>query len=309
MAKLSKQEISEILDPGPSKEELDFRKELEKENHNLYVKYANRSRNIKFDSILRLPLEQILRVKPFQSNLEVGKDDIEIHIIGAGGTGGYLIRDLCRFIYAMEKRLSLDTSKLEVHIHDGDTVEEKNILRQNFMPNDIGKNKAEVMAERHTRAFGTNIVTHTEMFEAHKFLRPSRKTYIFVGCVDNNNARREIAKVFDACVTGYDSANQKSIWLDAGNEKKSGQVVLGSKTIKDVTDIYPELLLKKHDSTVQVSCADRMLEDEQNLFVNLTAANVLLNYLRKILLNEPLVTNGCVFSIDNKFDNYFITGD
>lgn len=311
MAKLSKAEIQEVLNPGPSEDEKNFIKELEKESYNLSEKYKFRKQNLSLDSILRLPLERIASVRPFESKLNLGVENIEIHVIGAGGTGGYLIRDLCRFIYAMEKRLQLDTSKLELHIHDGDTVEEKNILRQNFMPNDIGKNKAEVMAERHTRAFGTNIIAHTEMFEMVNFQRgrSSGKVYIFVGCVDNNQARREIAMAFDLLIKTSDRTNQKSIWLDAGNEKKSGQVVLGSKTVKDITDIYPELLLKKHDSTVQVSCADRMLEDEQNLFVNLTAANVLLNYLRKILLNEPLVTNGCIFTIDNKFDNYFITGD
>lgn len=308
MAKLSKAEIKEILDPGPTDEELAFKKELENENWNLANKYRNRSK-LSLDSILRLPLDQIAKVRPFESGLNIGVDPIEIHIIGAGGTGGYLIRDLCRFIYAMEKRLQIDMTKLELHIHDGDDVEEKNILRQNFMPNDISRNKAEVMAERHTRAFGTNIIAHTEMFNYSKFYRANDKVYVFVGCVDNNHARREIAMTFDQLVGGYDRLNQKSIWIDAGNEKKSGQVVLGSKTVKDVTDLYPELLLKKHDSIVQVSCADRMLEDEQNLFVNLTAANILLNYLRKILLNEPLVTNGCVFTIDNKFDNYFITGD
>ena len=286
--------------------ESNFEDELEQESYQLYDKYKNRK--LTLNSILRLPLEQIARVRNFKSELSIGVDPIEIHIIGAGGTGGYLIRDLCRFIYAMEKRLQIDTTKLEVHIHDGDIVEEKNILRQNFMPGDIGKNKATVMAERHIRAFGTNIFSHTEMFESRTFSR-ANKAYIFIGCVDNNAARREIAMTFSSLLSSYDQLTKKSIWLDAGNEKKTGQVVFGSKTVPDITDIYNELLLKKHDSTVQVSCADRMLEDEQNLFVNLTAANILLNYLRKILLNEDLVTNGCVFTIDNRFDNYFITGD
>lgn len=309
MAKLSKVEIQTLLGGQDAEtSEIAFKKELENEDRSLYNKYIKR-KQLNLHSILSLPLEQIARVRPFQSGLNIGVDPVEIHIIGAGGTGGYLIRDLCRFIYAMEKRLQLDPAKLEVHIHDGDEVEEKNILRQNFMPNDIGKNKAEVMCDRHVRAFGTNLMAHPEMFSYKHFYPNNNKTYIFIGCVDNNAARRSIASAFDMCVNHYNTLPKKSIWIDAGNEKKSGQVVIGAKEVQDITDIYPELLLKKHDSVVQISCADRMLEDEQNMFVNLTAANAILNYLRKVLLNEALVTNGCVFNIDNKFDNYFITGD
>ncbi len=39
-------------------------------------------------------------------------------------------------------------------ICDGDVVEEKNLVRQNFTPADLGENKAKVLAERYSTVFG-----------------------------------------------------------------------------------------------------------------------------------------------------------
>ena len=41
-----------------------------------------------------------------------------------------------------------------VIICDGDVVEEKNLVRQNFTPADQGENKARVLAERYSTVFG-----------------------------------------------------------------------------------------------------------------------------------------------------------
>lgn len=283
---------------------------IRKENGTLYTKLMQRE--TKQRSILNLPLTRIAEVKPYSSGLKIESDPIEVIVIGAGGTGGYLIRDLCRFLYSAERRVNkLDVS---ITIYDGDIVEEKNILRQNFLPQDIGQNKAEVLANRHSRAFGINVNYVPSMFKAdnpwsrnmQEMLTDNRKR-IFIGCVDNNAARREIAStITDIYNTNRYGVKKDCWWIDSGNERKSGQVIVGSKDLMDVTDLYPEILTATQDSRETISCADRMLEDEQNMFVNLTAANLILNYTRKLLLDESLITNGAVFNIDNKFDNYYI---
>ena len=43
---------------------------------------------------------------------------------------------------------------LKYVIFDGDVVEEKNLVRQNFTPADLGENKAQVLAERYSIVFG-----------------------------------------------------------------------------------------------------------------------------------------------------------
>lgn len=291
---------------------------IEKEHgeySDLYRKVAVAIKN-KHPSGYSLPLEkQFTEVASFKSGWNIETDPIEFIVIGAGGTGGYLIRDLCRFVYSVEQRIQGRTN-LSITLYDGDIVEEKNILRQNFLPQDIGQNKAEVMANRHARAFGINISYVPEMFKinndpfsynsTYDKLRTEKNKKIIIGCVDNNAARREIASCVAKLHQERDLVIREAYWIDSGNEKKSGQVIVGSKDLMDVTDLFPEILLSAEDSQEQVSCADRMLQDEQNMFVNLTAANIILNYTKNIVLDIPMITHGAGFTIDNKIENYYI---
>ena len=43
---------------------------------------------------------------------------------------------------------------MRILVCDGDVVEEKNLIRQNFVEQDVGRNKAQVLAERYSAAFG-----------------------------------------------------------------------------------------------------------------------------------------------------------
>jgi PRTRC genetic system ThiF family protein len=264
---------------------------------------------MKHNSVLNLPLDRIAEVISISPNIEF-KEPIEIIIIGCGGTGGYLIRDLSRFLYSIDRRLP-GQSQITVTLYDGDLVEDKNIMRQNFMPSDIGQNKAEVMANRHVRAFAIDIQYVPEMFsfEKHGNKLNTGAQKIIIGCVDNNSARREIAKTMSYMLTSVGRSpnyNKRTIWIDSGNERKTGQVILGNAEMENVTDIFPDILDPKQDTVEVRSCAERMLEDEQNMFVNLTASNLILNYLRKVVLNENLVSNGSVFTIDNNLTNYYM---
>ena len=72
---------------------------------------------------------------------------VKIVLLGAGGTGGYLIPHLYRIAHSINK-------SIRIIVCDGDVVEEKNLIRQNFVRQDIGHNKAKVLAERYAGAFG-----------------------------------------------------------------------------------------------------------------------------------------------------------
>ena len=283
-----------------SKELLEDLKNNEYDLHRKVIRWTPQ----KNPSAFNITLDRIAEVREFRSGWDLEKDPIELMIVGVGGTGGYLVRDLCRFLYSLEKRIQTPLD-IQLTLFDGDIVEDKNILRQNFMPQDVGSNKAEVMATRHTRAFGSNVSYIPEMFSAHNAPVTNRRR-IIIGCVDNNTARREFAKFVSRAWDEYAGLKKDIYWIDAGNEKKTGQVIVGSRELQDVTDLYPEILGKSNDTTEQVSCAERMLQDEQNMFVNLTAANLILNYVKNIILDIPMVTHGTVFNIDNKFDNYYV---
>ena len=72
---------------------------------------------------------------------------VKIVLLGAGGTGGYIIPHLYRIAFASNR-------PCRVIIADGDIVERKNLIRQNFAECDIGENKAAVMSERYAEVFG-----------------------------------------------------------------------------------------------------------------------------------------------------------
>ena len=72
---------------------------------------------------------------------------VKIVMLGAGGTGGHIAPHLYRLLYALER-------PVQFVICDGDIVEEKNLIRQNISPADLGENKAKVLAERYASVFG-----------------------------------------------------------------------------------------------------------------------------------------------------------
>ena len=54
---------------------------------------------------------------------------VKIVVLGVGGTGGYLLPHLYRIAYAVKKNI-------RIIVCDGDTVETKNLIRQNFIEQD-----------------------------------------------------------------------------------------------------------------------------------------------------------------------------
>ena len=65
---------------------------------------------------------------------------VKIVQLGAGGTGGHIAPHLYRLLYSLDR-------PVRYIICDGDVVEQKNLVRQNFTPADLGENKAQVLAE------------------------------------------------------------------------------------------------------------------------------------------------------------------
>ena len=121
-------------------------------------------------------------------------------------------RSVARLIYEM-KRSGLHAPS--VRFIDPDCVEEKNIGRQLFSYGDIGHNKAKVLAARFNMALGLEIAAIDRPVNAQKhFERYS--TSLVIGAVDNDAARCELANI------------QGALWLDCGNFKNAGQVILGN---------------------------------------------------------------------------------
>jgi ThiF family len=108
---------------------------------------------------------------------------------------------------------------------DGDTVERRNVGRQLFTAREVGKPKAQVLAERLNAAFGLGIVAVPTMATAGLLteLHPGYQTIgVLVGAVDTASGRRAL----------HDALARSAwrIWLDVGNERDWGTVMLGTAT-------------------------------------------------------------------------------
>ena len=85
-------------------------------------------------------------------------------MLGAGGTGGHIAPHLYRLLYALDR-------PVRFIICDGDVVEKKNLVRQNFIPRRPGENKARVLAERYASVFGMETEYVPEFIESEERLR------------------------------------------------------------------------------------------------------------------------------------------
>lgn len=173
-------------------------------------------------------------------------------VVGAGGTGSRLVPLLCQFL----KTLPWIPSP-QIVLADPDVVEEKNLVRQNFIRQDIGKNKAVVLATRYSRHYEMNIHPHPHavqggnesLFRVFSDRENTRlgvldNAVIFL-CVDSIIARKQIVKTL---LAGSPSARNKWLILDAGNEDDFGQIKLfttGYGYCPDIAkkDILPQLVL------------------------------------------------------------------
>lgn len=221
---------------------------------------------------------------------------VKIVMLGAGGTGGHIAPHLYRLLHALDR-------PVEVIIADGDIVEEKNLVRQNFISCDLGRNKAKVLAERYASAFGMEVQYIPDFVETEKklaaLLKP-RFSYdtpetltILIGAVDNNKSRQLCHKVFNK--------SDNLIYIDSGNGEFTGQVVCGvrrkGKTYyKPVGEVYPDILEDTDKFPTELSCAEASVSAPQSIAANIMAATAVVAYLYNILVLGNIEVKKVTFS-------------
>jgi molybdopterin/thiamine biosynthesis adenylyltransferase len=185
----------------------------------------------------------------------------KITLIGAGGLSTHLIHSL--------------TNIAPVHIFDGDKYEEKNITRQHFAQGNIGKNKAEVMADS-VNAWAKHPVTFTPTY-----LTPAAVCDgdIIIAAVDNHDAR----------LTAKEIANSLYIPLIMGmNEEYDPQAYLYlPKYAESCCDPfkYAEILPDGRDPSA--SCTGEIVDTGNNVqtaLANTVAAGFVLAILHSLMV-------------------------
>jgi PRTRC genetic system ThiF family protein len=246
---------------------------------------------------------------------------LKIYLIGAGGTGSFAAMNLARTTFEL-RRIG---KSVEMSVIDPDTVESGNIPRSNFCAAEIGRFKAQTLAERISLAWGLEVAYSNEMFSYEKHIKPNRNGYkelrVLIGCVDNHLARREIHRSLDEA-NKYNSHNTPECWwIDGGNGKSSGQVLIGSEVRREKAEnhfssstickklpapsvVHPELLENQEiplprENTERMSCAERIMRGEQSLNINQRVAVEIGEMLTELLLTNSLRRFATYFDLES----------
>ena len=260
-------------------------------------------------------------------------------VIGAGGTGSRLLPMLGQLVRSSIRQFNPNgwVERLPIYIIDGDTVEEKNLLRQNFIAKDVGQPKASVLASRYSAAFGIPILPIVSFVDGKNKLIPigesnsiSFNNSLVILAVDSAEARRVILKrmtVSGALENGY--AMPSCFVIDAGNEDSFGQVKFFTfapaicSTTKErvdrLTQQFPVLMPDKYrtnfipmdvryyknlgSSAQELSCADL----PQTLAINAMMATLICCVAQNFLQFRPMDYDGIRFSMDGAMTTEYNT--
>lgn len=244
------------------------------------------------------------------------KKNIRIVLLGVGGTGGYVAPHLFRLAYSLAPRARLESETedeyatykkkeryIDIILADGDTVEKKNLLRQNFTERDLDKNKAEVLSQRYSAIYGIETYYIPDYIEEEEHLCEILSTDkyniflpILIGCVDNNRTRILMHDVFNKL--------DEIIYIDSGNSEFHGQIVIGYKykgtiVLNPAAHFYPDLLevdnIEDEYKSLQ-SCGDTIVSSPQNIMANIMAATIITGYINNIVTSSVLETQQTLFS-------------
>lgn len=241
---------------------------------------------------------------------------VKIVMLGAGGTGAYAAPFLYRLIHTMDR-------PVRFIICDGDTVERKNLVRQNFTEGDLAQNKAKVLAERYSNVFGLETEYVSQFVESEDLLKQLiqpesyqirgchydeevgnyvqnslEEIVILLGCVDNNKSRQLCHQVFLQA--------KELIYIDSGNGEYSGQIVCGIRRggrtyYPPIGQVHPEVFEDEDLFPSELSCADAAVSAPQTIVANLTAATSIVNLVYNILILGDNTVRQTLFNTKNLY--------
>jgi len=211
---------------------------------------------------------------------------VTVNLIGAGGTGGQVLTALARMNHAL---IALGHAGLFVRVFDDDIVDTANLGRQLFTTAELGQYKATSLINRINRFFGTNWKAETTRYDK-KSVKDSdlASATLTISCVDTVKARQEIAEMLKRLAASYGGRNHVKYWMDFGNSRTSGQVILSTlekirqpasgiyrpvESLPLVTDEFKDLLAASEQGDNTPSCSLAEALAKQDLFINSALAN------------------------------------
>lgn len=219
-----------------------------------------------------------------------------ILIMGAGGVASWFLPQLIKMLYSclapyQEEVGNRGGSFFKVYIADGDKVETKNLLRQNFIPQDVGRNKAEVLAERYNDIYpNVEVIAIPHYLYSGGFIRQyapdQMQAYrdsplyvalsqlpsfnVVVNALDNEMSKHFIDYYLKNSWSGQ-------YYFSAGCHEHGGTVTMFRHKLDYFTSYYKDETFKEDGGDIETfSCAELAEQAvEQTFDSNSVAANVL----------------------------------
>ncbi|MCH4182970.1 MAG: ThiF family adenylyltransferase [Prevotella sp.] len=198
--------------------------------------------------------------------------DYTIYVVGCGGTGSLLARDIPKLLVG---------SKDELVLIDGDMVEKKNIIRQSYQQQDIGDYKSIALSRKINSLYGpvsTAVDTYLTKDELFTIIKHNDTIPIIIGCVDNDSTRKLLENTFKRL--------KDAVYIDSANSEYDGNVYVsirlnGKKIGKLRSEVYR---LKKDNKPTDKSCEQQAADGNiQYLVTNVKMACTILEHLSNIL--------------------------
>ena len=154
-------------------------------------------------------------------HIDLLQDKVEVVLVGCGGNGSQMLSGLAQLHLGM--KAMGHPGGLHVTTYDPDRVSEANVGRQLFSMADVGQYKAVVLTTRLNAYFGLDWTARPLPYTGPqtKGLIPPASD-LLITCVDTARARREIGAAIVK-----DARQVPKYWLDLGNQRFFGQVILG----------------------------------------------------------------------------------
>lgn len=195
-----------------------------------------------------------------------------IFVIGAGGTGSFLIPALARFLFSQNFNGVLT-------IIDGDKYEEKNADRQLFSKAMLNTNKAEYQCMAIESQL-PNVPFELEYIDEYLSEEDVKTTIpngsVVINCADNHAIRKYVEDHIQSLEHG--------IHICCGNEFRDGQVqVSGLSELPSIYEKYPEMNTTDGDiSTMSCQEISALPSGGQLIAANMMAAAIGLNYFIRV---------------------------
>jgi sulfur-carrier protein adenylyltransferase/sulfurtransferase len=232
------------------------------------------------------------QIAPHRIDDRLLQGPVSILVVGCGGTGAAFASGL-PYLHQTMRALG-HPGGLQVTVADGDVVAPSNRVRQPFNRHYVGRKKAEVLVTGLNLYWGLawsalpRNITADDRLDAFD---------IVVGCVDTRAARAMLARAT------RDARNVR-YWLDGGNGKDFGQVVLGEPhasslealRLPTVDELLPGTVRPGREEN-RPSCSEMESITRQAPFTNHVIASHMLSLLGQLFTVGQLAHHGMFLNL------------